>query len=438
MNTTTHTITNARRRATLGLFAGAALTLAPLSGASAQRVIEIGEDVHRAHAHSVHQVTSGDEIVRIESDGDTAEVWHNGRHVTTLDLDESWTNYQVHNDEGELVATVVRSGAGSSNFVVFVGDENAPMATPPAPAPRAALWRVGESGALASVAGAGEMPRRLNVQISEERPRVMIGITADTGSTATDALRELSIDPDDVVRISTVVDGGPAARAGIRPGDIVLSIDDQKSGNLKAIRTALSERDPGDRVNVVVLREGQKQRYTLTLDPFKAEAFPSGSLDPDWTPADPWGVGDMAEIQATIEQKGAYMGELAAKMAQVKGREAEELRREMAKASKEIAELSQRLARQSLRRQLSGGGEMELEFFEDAEGGGRRAVLLPFSAPRATSNEDLERRFEELSARLEDQLDRFEDRMDEMNDEIDRKLDELVDELIRRMRERSE
>ena len=439
MNTNTRIF----RHRTLPALAGAALALAPISVASAQRVVDLdhAHDVrHGTHTHSVHEVTTDKYTVRIESDGAVAEVSCNGKHIATLDLDDDWTDYQVKGADSEVVATVLRPDGASNNFIVFTGDQRlhvhaAPQAPHAPDAPRATVWRAQAAEAFAEADHARETAQRFNLEFNEQRPRVMIGITATSPDEG--QLEKFGLDEDDVVRISTVVEDGPAARAGIRPGDIILSINGQDQGNLKAIRKALAERHPGERVTVRVLRDGDQRQYTLTLDPFQAEKFPGDAIPNTWTPMGQ-GVGELAEIQAMLEAKGAEMGELAARLAEASGPRSAEIRKEMALRSKEIAELSQKLARQSLRRQLSGAGEMELEIFEDEEGGGRRAVLLPYTSARADSIEALDDRFEELSERLEDQLDRFEDRMDEMNDEMDRKLDELVDELIRRMRERTE
>ena len=62
--------------------------------------------------------------------------------------------------------------------------------------------------------------------------------------------------------VTTVVDGAPAALAGVRHGDIVLEVDGRKIRETRDLIDYVSSRRPGSKVELELLREGKK----LTVD----------------------------------------------------------------------------------------------------------------------------------------------------------------------------
>ena len=63
-----------------------------------------------------------------------------------------------------------------------------------------------------------------------------------------------------------VVANSPAAKAGIRAGDIILSFNGSKVKTAVELRTKLSECKVGDRVNVTIMRNGAAQDVTVVLE----------------------------------------------------------------------------------------------------------------------------------------------------------------------------
>jgi len=67
------------------------------------------------------------------------------------------------------------------------------------------------------------------------------------------------------VRILHVRPGGPAAHAGVRDGDLIISLGGMHLRQMSELADMLDLYKPGDRVPVVVVRNGQSQKIEITL-----------------------------------------------------------------------------------------------------------------------------------------------------------------------------
>jgi S1-C subfamily serine protease len=94
----------------------------------------------------------------------------------------------------------------------------------------------------------------------------------------------LGLDRPRGVLVSSVYPGGPAARAGLREGDIILSIDGREVFDDKGMTFIAATKAEGEAVDIVTLRNGAQRavRATLAAPPgtTKAELLEVGGRNP--------------------------------------------------------------------------------------------------------------------------------------------------------------
>lgn len=85
----------------------------------------------------------------------------------------------------------------------------------------------------------------------------IMGVSIDSRFTGNGAL--VADQPD------AVIAGGPAAKAGIRRGDVIVEFEGVEITTSDELIVAIRSRDVGDRVSLVILRDGKRISLSLTL-----------------------------------------------------------------------------------------------------------------------------------------------------------------------------
>lgn len=66
--------------------------------------------------------------------------------------------------------------------------------------------------------------------------------------------------------IAGLVDGAPAKKAGIKAGDLIISVDDVPTTSAGQLRSQIGMKAVGDNIKITVLREDEKKQFTVEIE----------------------------------------------------------------------------------------------------------------------------------------------------------------------------
>lgn len=93
--------------------------------------------------------------------------------------------------------------------------------------------------------------------------RGMLGVTIQ--SVDADLASSLNMPAARGVIVTSVKDGGPAARAGLKRGDVITAIDRQPIVDNNSLRNIVASKSPGSNVEVTAMRNGTDQKFQVAL-----------------------------------------------------------------------------------------------------------------------------------------------------------------------------
>jgi S1-C subfamily serine protease len=103
--------------------------------------------------------------------------------------------------------------------------------------------------------------------------RGYLGIVASSRPLARVLVRYHSLVHDQAVEVGRVAKGSPAAKAGLRKGDLIVAIDSQATQSADDLHRYLSRWKSGDRVSLTVVR--RKKKLELEIEPVEADPVKS-------------------------------------------------------------------------------------------------------------------------------------------------------------------
>jgi len=80
------------------------------------------------------------------------------------------------------------------------------------------------------------------------------------------------------VIVSKVVEGGPAAKAGIKPGDIIIAVNGKPVRKSNDLQKYIMRNPPGAKVKITIIRDGKKKTITVKTASWDEELAETGNL----------------------------------------------------------------------------------------------------------------------------------------------------------------
>ena len=77
--------------------------------------------------------------------------------------------------------------------------------------------------------------------------------------------QEAGLEAQEGVAVLTIVEGSGAEAAGIEPGDVIVSADGEPLRSVEDLYEILRDRDPGDRLELEIVRGGERQTIAVEL-----------------------------------------------------------------------------------------------------------------------------------------------------------------------------
>jgi len=91
-----------------------------------------------------------------------------------------------------------------------------------------------------------------------------------------DLAKSLGIDASEGILVAQVNEGSPAAKAGIRTGDVVVAYDGKPVTDIGSFRNQVSLTAPGTRKSLTILRDGERKTLTVTIGELTGDELAAG------------------------------------------------------------------------------------------------------------------------------------------------------------------
>ena len=97
--------------------------------------------------------------------------------------------------------------------------------------------------------------------------QAFLGVSSsDIADLPDDVKSNFQVEVDEGAFITEVVPGSAADEAGLEAGDVIVAIDGNDVTESSEVREQILDKEPGDKVEITILREGEEQTVEATLD----------------------------------------------------------------------------------------------------------------------------------------------------------------------------
>ncbi len=327
----------------------------------------LAQPEHGSRYVSRYSVNDDTYTLVIEPDG-SRTVTHNDKPVPESQVRTRRGRLQVLDENGKLLHEFDLPGRGNDRPRGMIG-----IAPPQVPQPPQAPGNFG--GALAD----------------PEHPKVMLGLRMNPNS-------------DGEIEVASVISGLAAEAAGVQAGDVLVSLDGRQIEDASSIRPILKDKAPGDKVDLVVHRDGQDKTISITLQAYEpgklggSPAFPQGNTE-EWNAQPDTGWAEHA--QKAIEEA----------METVKSSKAGQALRDEVNAALERALAAVRSAQAEGEAAMQRGFSLAERYRGLLGEGGPGAQQFFFRLPGGGNQQE--------AGDMEKRLEKLQERLDELNTKLD-------------------
>lgn len=175
-----------------------------------------------------------------------------------------------------------------------------------------------------------------------EHPPVMLGINIGTGDEVVAKLEQLNLEPDEVTVVVRPIEGLPAARSGVKSGDVIIELEGSKSAGHGVLTEVLKGKKVGETIELKVLRDNKVEEIIVELETYDraklglqppAEAY---RVRPDTMRFAPQWRG-LQYSNAELGELAAQISKLAAEMADANKAKREALAEKLEKLTAELS-----------------------------------------------------------------------------------------------------
>lgn len=135
-------------------------------------------------------------------------------------------------------------------------------------------------------------------------PPVMLGITMSEPEE--DVAEHLGVKAGEVIRIDTVIEGLPAAQAGLKVHDIIVAVDGDKPVNQEKLREILRARKPGDAIKLSIISKGKSEDVVVKLEAYDNDKLGQFGGSVQVAPDQSWWQsfgGDPEELKGLLQER---------------------------------------------------------------------------------------------------------------------------------------
>jgi serine protease Do len=108
-------------------------------------------------------------------------------------------------------------------------------------------------------------PKAPNIQFfGDNSPRLYIGVAMTSLS---DQLRKyFGVAEDEGILVSSVEEGSPAEKAGIKAGDVIVKADDDNISDASDLRAVVTDKEKGEKVEISLVRDRKPMTLSVEVD----------------------------------------------------------------------------------------------------------------------------------------------------------------------------